>query len=207
MLSTPLRLTPPPLLLPPHSSRFHRGAQPHQVCGTGCKPCTALYFERVAGFDAPLHGSHSCICVYLVYAGPAQPRVDSSGKPACEQCGIRLRGQPTLPCGIGRKCKPRCKAQLLQPSTASHAADAAAAIARPRKRRAASDPGEQPAASPQLPTRPMTRRVAPPRPAPGPKMPRIARSHEELMRLLDETVAGRMAHEAAQAATAGGTQQ
>jgi hypothetical protein len=62
-----------------------------------------------------------------------------------------------------------------------------------RMRRAESDPDELPAAT----TRPMTRRIAPPKREPVPKEPRIARSHDEVMRMLDETVARRMVYEAA----------
>jgi hypothetical protein len=122
--------------------------------------------------------------------------VDSAGKPACELCGRRLADvKHHRAHGIGRACTPRCKPRgQVAPIAVAPATAAAQPAANPRKRRGAdSDPGEQPAAA----KRPMTRRVALPKPAPVQKQPRIARSHEEVMRLLDETVARRMAYEAA----------
>jgi len=123
------------------------------------------------------------------------PRVDSSGEPACEECGRRLRGvKHHRPHGIGRACAPRCKQKRL---LADHIASAAAAVPQPkpsRKRRATSDPGESPEPAT---SQAVTRRVIAPEPASTSKKQYNTRREEQIMRLLDETHARRMAAEAA----------
>lgn len=154
---------------------------------------------------APASCAHCRMGALLATPGTAA-RVDSDGQPACEECGRRLsRCKGKLhKHEKGRICQ-QCYDDLRRSSSASSPPDPSAPPATlPRKRRAVSDPGEPPAVLPQPSTRSITRRVALPRPVPAPKQPRIARSHEELMRLLDETVAVRMAYEAAEA---GATQQ
>ena len=93
------------------------------------------------------------------------------------------------------KHHPRC------PSVAASQSEAATAAPMPpskqaRKRRATSDPGEspEPAASQAL-----TRRVNAPEPASTSKKQYNTRREQQIMRLLDETHARRMAAEAAAA--------
>lgn len=69
-----------------------------------------------------------------------------------------------------------------------------------RKRRAASDPGELP--EPAI-SQALTRRVVAPEPAPASKKQYNTRREEQIMRLLDETHARRIAAEAAAGAAAG----
>ena len=141
-----------------------------------------------------------CVGDLLVAAGPG-PRRDTAGKQICELCGARLnRVKHHRPHGYGRACAPQCK----QKKQAIDRSAAEAAVAPPlrqsRKRRAVSDPGEspEPEASPTL-----TRRIAAPKPASTSRKQYNTRREKQIMRLLDETHARRMAaEEAAAAATA-----
>ena len=126
----------------------------------------------------------------------ATARMDSSGEPACELCGRRLRSvKHHRPYGPGRACAPQCK-QKRQLGDSAVAAAPAAAAAPPltRKRRAQSDPGEpRPRTPSPRRTRPTTIRVAPPMPIAAQKKQRTPRQDDRIMRLLDETHARRMA--------------
>jgi hypothetical protein len=141
-----------------------------------------------------------CVEAPLVSARPAA-RMDSAGKPACELCGRRLADvKHQHRHGLGHACHPRCKPRQ-QTSNREAAHAAAAAPATSRKRRAASDPGESPEPAA---TQPLTRRVNAPEPASTSKKQYNTRREEQIMRLLNETHARRMAaEEAAEAAAAG----
>lgn len=160
----------------------------------GRKACTALYQSTVAQCNAPVHCAHWCVGVpsAVEYAD----REEHAGKegPRCGLCRRRLTGKPTLPYGDGRKCKPRCKALQQRPATGGTAAAAtpaaAAPVAKPRKRRAESNPGEQ---APLTWPSALTRRITPPKPAPVHKKQRTTRLDDKIARLLEETHARRMA--------------
>jgi hypothetical protein len=139
-----------------------------------------------------------CAAVSLVPSGTGEPRMDGKHQ-LCEECGERLsRVKHRHRCGPGYACHPQCKQKkhLMESRTAG-----AAAVPLPsRKRRAASDPGEspEPAASQAI-----TRRVVAPEPAPTSKKQYNTRREEQIMRLLDETHARRIAAEEAAGAAAG----
>jgi hypothetical protein len=130
-------------------------------------------------------------------------RVNEFGQQLCELCGARLnRVKSHRPHAPGRACAPRCKPRQQTSKREAAPVAAAAATVATRKRRATSDPGEplEPAA-PQA----ITRRVVAPEPASTSKNQYNTRREEQIMRLLDETHARRMAaEEAATAAAAGG---
>ena len=137
-------------------------------------------------------------CVVRIPLDVGQEKlVGTKVNPRCINCHRSLKRATTSGKWPSMRHKGTCPVAV--PGAHNDAVPVAlASTAQPsRKRRAASDPGEQPTA-----TRTITRRVAPPKPVTVQKQPRIARSHEEVMRLLDETVARRMAYEAAQAGTA-----
>jgi hypothetical protein len=130
----------------------------------------------------------------------AGPRVDSDGQQLCQLCPVRLsRAKGKLHVhGPGRICQ-RCYNQQRHSTPATAAAAPAAVPVTPRKRRAESDPGEPRPRSPSpRRTRPTTRRVTPPRPAPVEKKQRTTRQDDRIMRQLEETVARREAWLAAQ---------
>lgn len=191
--------TPQQLLPPPHSSRFHSRLQPPQVSRQRCsRSCPALSRLQPALINAPVDCACCCAGAPLLLAGTSEPRMDGKHQ-LCEKCGERLsRVKHHRAHGPGRACHPRCK---LPERTADGAADAPAAATPPppsRKRRAQSDPGEPRTRTPSpRRTRPTTRRVTPPKPAPAPKKQRTTRQEEIIMRLLDETHARRMAAMAA----------
>src|SRR5688572_5548052 len=90
--------------------------------------------------------SCSCCCVGapLVSAGPIA-RVDSAGKPACEDCGARLnRCKGKLHnSGVGKICTHCFNIKLgLIAAPNPISTRAAATLQRSHKRRADSDPGE-----------------------------------------------------------------
>ena len=130
----------------------------------------------------------------LVAYGPG-PRRDRAGKQICELCGARLsRVKHHRPHGPGRACTPRCKqSQQTVKSEAASATDVAPPVTT-RKRRATSDPGESP--EPAAPSA-LTRRIAAPKPAATSRKQHNTRQKEQIMRLLDETHARRVAAEAA----------
>jgi len=140
-----------------------------------------------------------CVGVLVPPVSPA-PRQTADGHAACELCGRQLsKVKHHHRHGPGHACHPRCKLQ--QQTSKSEAAPVAAAAPPPkqsRKRRAASDPGEspEPTASTVL-----TRRIAAPAPATTSRKQYNTRREEQIMRLLDETHARRMAAENATAAT------
>jgi len=140
----------------------------------------------------------ACCCVGVPRATlGAIARRDSDGQPACELCGRRLsKVKHTHRHGPGHACHPRCKARARPSKDEAVPVAAAVASVTPRKRRAASDPGELPAVA-ASPVR--SRRIMPAKPAPLNKKQRA----DKIMRLLEETHARRMAAEAAVAQTAG----
>ena len=129
--------------------------------------------------------------------------VGTRQNPRCCGCHRLIRSAQRRGTWPRVKHTPRCpSASVKLPSAAA----AAAAPLTPRKRRAQSDPGEpqRPRAPSPRRMHPTTLRVTPPTPAPAPvqqsaqKKARVARSEEDIMRLLDETVAQRTAWLAAQ---------
>jgi hypothetical protein len=141
-----------------------------------------------------------CVRVSVPLVSPT-PRKTADGHAACELCGRQLsKVKHHRPHGPGRACAPQCKQK--RPSAGNFAAAAAAVVppTKPsRKRRAQSDPGEspEPAASQAL-----TRRINAPESTPTSKKQYNTRREEQIMRLLDETHARRMAAEKAAAADA-----
>ena len=131
----------------------------------------------------------------------AGPRVDSDGQQICQLCPVRLsrakgklhRHDP------GRICTP-CYNKRLRDTSVQPVVSPTAAQVTPRKRRAQSDPGESPESAPSPA---ITRRITPPKPTPASKKQRAEQREEQIMRLLDETHAQRMAAEQAAAATGG----
>ena len=86
------------------------------------------------------------VCSCLVSPAP-KARVDSAGKPACEECGKRLSTCPGKPhtCGAGKICN-KCYLQLLRGVSAGAASSSScrsSSVSPPpkKKRRTASDPG------------------------------------------------------------------
>jgi hypothetical protein len=122
-------------------------------------------------------------------------RVDSAGKPACEECGRRLtscKGK-LYKRNPGYVCQ-RCFNYTWR-TPVSGAIPAPIAIEKQsRKRRASSDPGESP--EPAAPSA-ITRRIAAPKSAATYTKQHNTRRKEHIMRLLDETHARRVATEAA----------
>lgn len=153
--------------------------------------------------SVPVGCASLCVGVPVPLVSPA-PRKTADGHAACERCGRQLsKVKHHHRHGPGHACHPRCKPreQPLKDEAAPVAA-AAPPLKQSRKRRAQSDPGESPE-----PTAPqaLTRRVTPPQPASTSRKQYNTRREEQIMRLLDETVARRMAAEEADAASNGGT--
>jgi hypothetical protein len=128
------------------------------------------------------------------------PRHDSAGKAICELCPVRLskaKGKLYL-YPPGRICGA-CHMKLKRGKATPALPVAAAVSKQSRKRRAASDPGE----SPEPATlQALTRRVKAPEPVSTSKKQYNTRREEQIMRLLDETHARRIAAEEAAAAAA-----
>ena len=157
----------------------------------------------------------SCVCAAKVWVAlGSAPQRDEAGKPACELCWRRLSRPPpgstnketrtALPGQAHKAClQDPVRAEALRidlvvqrgGDTAATAAVTPATASTPakpsRKRRAASDPGEQPV---RAQPRSATRRVTAPKPPPAPKKQRAGgRSEEEIIRMLDETASRREA--------------
>jgi hypothetical protein len=97
--------------------------------------------------------------------------------------------------GPGRACTPRCKpakrgVSVLDPDAAAPAA-AAVAAPQPKKRRTASDPGEQLSLQPHKQA--ITRRIALPAPSTQKKHQRATYQDDKIGQQLKETHARRMA--------------
>jgi ribosome-binding protein aMBF1 (putative translation factor) len=155
--------------------------------------------QRAALIDAPVSCACCCVDATRVCVG-LLARVDSAGKPVCELCGRRLsKVKHVHKHGPGHACHPRCKVQQQTPK--SEATPVAAAVSRvtPRKRRAASDPGQSPEPAA---VQALTHRITATEPASTSKMQYNTRREEQIMRLLDETHARRIAAEAADASRA-----
>jgi len=151
-----------------------------------------LYSRKPRSFSATV------CCTSLWIGTPlacAAARVDSAGEPACELCGRRLcTVKHHRPHGVGRACAPRCKEK--RPLDAGAGQVDAAITHRPKKQRAASDPGEQQMQQQQRRqsrVQPTTRRVLPSAPVAEQTQPRSMRSTEKIARQLEETHARRMA--------------
>ena len=158
--------------------------------------------RRLALTYAPGVCAHCCVGTSCVSSCPG-PRVDSAGKQCCELHATPRRlttcKLPLHKYGAGKICR-ECWDGLRRPA-AEPAAAAPPAADPPRsrkRRRAQSDPGE-PTRAQRLRTQPpaLTRRITPPKPASMKKQWKAAHTDEEIMRLLDETHARRMAAEAA----------
>jgi hypothetical protein len=153
-------------------------------------------------YDTVVSCACCCADALLVSACPTA-RVDSAGKPACEECGRRLtnckgklhRRDPGYIC-------QRCFNYTWRTPTSDVDPSPTATVKQSRKRRAASDPGEspEPAASQAF-----AHRVVAPEAATTSKKQYNTRQKEQIMRLLEETHARRMAAEKATAAAAAAT--
>jgi hypothetical protein len=119
------------------------------------------------------------------------------GQQLCELCSARLnRVKHKHKHGPGHACHPRCKEGKRSLDAGTARLDAALTH-KPKKQRAASDPGEQQTQQQQRSRmQPATRRVQ--LPAPNEQtLPRSMRSTERIARQLEETHARRMAGMAA----------
>jgi hypothetical protein len=122
-------------------------------------------------------------------------RRDSAGRLLCERCSRQLtKVKHHRACGPGHACHPRCKPSkrgisVLNSDAAAPAATAAAP--QPKKRRIASDPGEQ--LSLQLRTQAITRRIALPAPSTQKRQKRTKRQDDKIAQQLKEAHARRMA--------------
>ncbi len=127
----------------------------------------------------------------MVYAGLAQP-LDENGKPICVSCPTRLsRCKGTLHGPAGRKKCQRCVNRKVETSLTTTLV-MPSAPATPRKR-ARSDPGEQPRRTLAPRSQAATRRVTPAQPPLTQDTQRTTRQDDKITRLLDETHARRMA--------------
>jgi hypothetical protein len=153
--------------------------------------------QQAALIDAPM----SCACcraVALQHFEAPSARRTNSGKPACELCGRQLgKVKHTHKHGPGHACHPRCKPREQTVEREAAPAAAAAAPVATRKRRATSDPGESPEPAA---TQAFAHRVIAPEPASTSKKQYNTRREGQIMRLLDETHARRIAAEEATAA-------
>ena len=114
----------------------------------------------------------------------------------CCECSTLLKG-PRFGVWPEARCKPRCGSRAAPKEEETFVA---ALPARSHKRRAQSDPGElAPRWLPRLRTRSptLTHRVTPSHSTPAEKKHKAACRDEEIMRMLEETVARREAWEAA----------
>ena len=156
--------------------------------------CTAIYKAKLRSYSTLM--CCECCCVDAPRVVEGSPCMDASGlHQLCELCGRRLsKVKHHRPHGPGRACAPQCKQKQRFLESNTPAAAAGPPAKQSRKRRAASDPGEspEPAASPAL-----TRRIAAPKPAATSRQQYNTRREEQIMRLLDETHARRMAADAA----------
>jgi len=190
-----------PLLLPPppHSSLFHSPQLQQQVRQHCTRRCQSLSMPSLC------LQSVSTVCASL-YAGisvppvsPA-PRQTADGHAACELCGRQLsKVKHHHRCGPGHACHPRCKQRGQPVRNQQVPVTATAPAVTPRKRRATSDPGELPK---QPAVQALTHRVTAAEPASASKKQYNTRREEQIMRLLDETHARRMAAEAADGSSA-----
>ena len=120
-----------------------------------------------------------------------EPRVDSDGQPACEDCGRRLsRCKGKLhKSGAGHSCH-LCYMPTHRTQSSAAPALAPAPAQRSPKRKATSDPGEQLCHTPPIRPQAATRRVST---LSHPTPQRTTRQDEKITRLLEETHARRMA--------------
>jgi hypothetical protein len=122
-------------------------------------------------------------------------RRDSAGRLLCERCSRQLtKVKHHRACGPGHACHPRCKpfkrgVSVLDPDADAPAA-AAVAAPQPKKRRTASDPGEQLS---QSRTQAITRRIALPAPSTQKKHQRATYQDDKIGQQLKEAHARRMA--------------
>jgi len=140
-----------------------------------------------------------CVIVARATVG-ASARRDSDDQPACELCGRRLsRVKHHRPHGVGRACAPRCKvSRRLDDHTTPSAAQSSTPVQpadgrQKRQRRIKSDPGQQPVIT-------LNRlRVRAPKPIVPDRKNKQEEREAEIMSLLDQTHARRMASLAAAA--------